>query len=471
MSKPTKLLQWIALLGGVAVLGASTAIGALSTNTGSSAEEDAADGSQVVPVRLDEVPLVCPPTILNPAKVTAARQETQVSADAKGSQGQTWAPGDPQELTGGGTYRIIEGSLAREDIAGIGIAGVGKGDLVSFTVQSCALPSQRLAFSAGATTVGEDTVLVISNPSDKSADIELEIFDESGPLLDAPVSMTVGAKSTVTALPGVWASGLVNPMLTLKSDGAGITAWLQTSALDGEVPLGLAQIQGAVPDKNLTLTGVSSTRDSTLRIGNLGEAVASVSVTLLMSEDAQPLEGAQEIHIPGQSTVAVDLGSLPSGARALQITGDQDLVATVTETTEGKAHPEVRKAKYSTRTVIGAGRSLSSAELPDLAEMVEVGESLGFSDIEVGIVIANPSSDSVEVELQGASKTLLPGTSASYPLLASTDQLGFEAEEPVYAAIVVTAETRAGTTRSVTALGAEGVLAQSRRVSLFPADQ
>ena len=146
------------------------------------------------------------------------------------------------------------------------------------------------------------------------------------------------------------------------------------------------------------------------------------------------------------------------------------MAATVTEVTEGSDHPDVRDAKYSSRTVVGGARQVMRTGLVDKSEVIAAAQSLGFTNIEVAVALANPTDETIEVELQGAAKTLSPHSSQLYPLIGSMNDADLVATSAVYASYVVTASTPAGVVRSVTSLGTEGVLAQSRLVSLFPAN-
>lgn len=439
---------------------------------------------QVVPVEVTEVPLVCPPGIVDAAGVLAAQTDVTSRAAQSGAQSGgvadtpsslaaggeriVWASGTAQPLDGGADIRLVDAQDNDEALAGLTVSGVGEGDLLSLSAQTCVVPSRKLAFAAGSTVVGEDAVLIISNPAEKPTSISIEMFGEDGDLLVTPATLTVGAMSTAMVLPGTWSPGAASPAILVTAEGAGVAAWLQTSALDGEVPLGLDTVQAMTPQTSVVLTGVTASRESTLRIGNVGSSRTEVDVTMLTDSGEEPLEGAQGIPVPANSTVSVDLAALPSEVHALLVEADQELVAAVTETTPGTAHPDVRDATYFARTVVGASRSLTSSPLVTAGDLSAFAERLGFTDLSVSVAVSNPGADPVELEVQGATKTLPAKSSALFPLLSAPDQSGFHSEQPVYAAYVFTATTPAGTVRSVAGLGVEGILAQSRAVRLFP---
>ena len=463
--------RWIPLgVGLCAVVGLTAGSLALGSEGGAVPASNRTQPQQVQ-VAMDEIPLVCPPGIIVPEDVAPVRVYAPDEPQGDAEPALTaLAPGQPSNLVGGGEVRMLGSEAGSGDVTGISVAGRNTGDLLSLIVDSCAIPGQSLAFAAGATTLGESTVLVLSNPGAMPVSVQAQVYSEVGALLDSPVTLTVSAGSTVSLLPGAWVGSEENPMITLTTDGQGVAAWLQTSALDGEVSQGLSRVQASRPEETVVIPGVSASRQSTLRVGNLGTESTEVGVWLLGSDGEEVLSGASALPVLPQSTVSIDLAALPSEVDAIVVKGSQPLVATVTEVTAGNDHPEVRDAQYSSRTVVGGARQVMNAELVDTNEVATAAESLGFTDVQVAIAVANPTDESVELEVQGATKTLLPHSSALYPLLNSVGEAKLVATSPVYASYVVTADTPVGAVRSVTSLGTEGVLAQSRLVSIFPAN-
>lgn len=483
--------RWAALTVGLILVGGSAAWAALSPAPAAAPPSD----TQTLAVEVDQVPLVCPPSVLDPllvvgdgalaaTAVTGTETGPQsgenpqsggdaitVTAEAEDAVGQAFPDLAADPLQGGGTVRIIESQGGQHDLAGVFLAGVAEGDLLSLTAQTCTVPSRSLAFAAGATTVGEDTVLIISNPSDKPADVSVQIFGATGSLLSSPATLTVGGSSTVSVLPGTWSPGADSPAILVTTDGSGVGAWLQTSALDGEVPLGLDAVPGMTPETSVTLTGVSATRESTLRIGNLGPQRTEVTVSMLTEDGTEPLDGAQDLPVLAKSTVSVDLSGLPSDVHGIVVEGDQELVAMVTEATAGESHPDVRDATYFARTVVGGGRPLNRSPLISPSDLAELVDDLGFTDPTLSVAVSNPGDGEVNLEIQGASKRLPAHSAGLYPLIGADVDQQFTSDGPVYAAYVLTASTPAGTVRSVASLGVEGPLAQSRAVWLFPEAQ
>ena len=463
--------RWVPLgIGLCACVGLTVGSLALGTPEGATTTQSRAK-TEAVQVIMDEIPLVCPPGVIAPEDVVRLRASSASDAEPVTEAAlATWAPGHATALAGGGELHLLGSEASSGDVTGVSLAGRESGDLLSLDIESCAIPGQNLAFAAGSTTVGEDTVLVLANPGDMALSVQAQVSSEAGALLESPATLTIPAGSTLSVLPGSWAQAEENPVITLTAEGLGVAAWLQTSGLNGEVPQGLARIQGTRPAETVVIPGVTASRQSTLRVGNLGTENTRVTVRLLGSDGEQILSGADGLPFPAQSTVSIDLSALPSDVNAIVVEGGQPLAATVTEVTEGSDHPDVRDAKYSSRTVVGGARQVMRTGLVDKSEVIAAAQSLGFTNIEVAVALANPTDETIEVELQGAAKTLSPHSSQLYPLIGSMNDADLVATSAVYASYVVTADTPAGAVRSVTSLGTEGVLAQSRLVSLFPAN-
>ncbi|WP_099331775.1 DUF5719 family protein [Actinomyces minihominis] len=465
MSNPAKPSRWLPFLGGAGLLGLALTGAVLLPQT---TEEPATTSPETIRVEMGEVPLVCPPGIIDPTRVEVVLSENFDQGRARFSATESWALGEGIDLTGGGEVRVLDSASEAGDLTGMALSGVSAGDLLSFTATGCSIPSREQAFASGATTLGENSILMVSNPTEKAVDVTASLYGDSGSLLETPVQFTVPAATTVSVLPAAWADDTENPMIVLRSDGSRVAAWLQTSGLDGEVPLGLSRSPGTAPEETVVIPGVRSISDSVLRIGNTGAERTEVQVSLLSARGEEPLPGAEGLSVGSGATSSVDLSALPSGAYALVIRGDQPLVAAVTETAVGAEHPEVRDSHYRSRTVVGPARAITGAQMPTVTQIEEVAGELGFTGVSVAVVVANTGDEEVQVEVQGATKTIGSQESVLFPLLRSQTEAELVATAPIYAAYIVTVETPAGEIRSVAGLGTEGVLAQARLVELFP---
>lgn len=398
----------------------------------SSGNEPARRPATEVVVDAGEVALICGPSVVDSAEITQVGRATELEGDK------------------------------------VSAAGRGSGDLTAFLVETCQTPSRTQAFVAGSTELGEDTVLVLTNPADVPVKADVQIFDANGAELEAPVNLVVPALSTVGLLPGTYAQGLASPMVVVSAEGVGVGAWLQTSGLDGEVALGVGRMVGAAPSYTQVIPGIEGGTQSGLRIGNLGADPATVEVQVMSRDGSVALEGAASVKIAPRSTAQVSLDGLQTGDGAIVVEADREIVAAVTETHVGAEHPQVEDANYASRTVIGPARQISEANLVTAAQLNKVAGQLGFEGVSVALAVANTTGDAANLDIQGTQKTLAPGATQTYMLLPEASRNRFTSDTPVHVAYVVTATTDVGEIRSVAALGVGGTLAQTRSVVLEP---
>ncbi len=458
----TKAKAWLpAVIGALSLAG----IGTVSTVLMHSELTEAAEvNAQSVAVEAGQVALVCPPGVADSTKLTAKGGGAETAE--LGTAQAVWGLTDLEKLEGGGEVAFLnEGDVGA---TGISIAAQAKGDLASFMVENCQSTSRELAFASGSMVVGEDTVLVLANPASKPVNVLMQILGSSGPVLESPATVVVPAASAVGVLPGSYTRSVESPVILVSAEGSGVAAWLQTSGLDGEVPLGVARTPGVTPKTTIVLPGIQGGENATLRIGNAGPDPTEAKIQVMSKDGTEPLVGAETIKIPARASSEVTLQGLTTGASALLIEADQEIVAAVTEVAEGEKHPDVKGQNYESRTVVVPAQALTDTTLVNGAQMSEVAEDLGFEGVSVSLVVTNTADEAVELEIQGAEQTLEGMSSRLFPLMPESSRNRFVASEPVYIAYLVTVETPAGTYRSVTPVGVEGVLAQSRMVALEP---
>lgn len=416
--------------------------------------------AQSVTVASTELSLVCPPGVVDP----------NLSADIPDALEQ-WLPVTSKQLQGGGVAVALKGKdFAQTELFGATISGEDDGDNLSFLIDSCQVPARNLAVAAGATVVGENSVLIIANPASKAVNVSLAVYGPVGPILDVPADLVVPAESSITVLPAKWAPDISELALSLSSDGAGVGAWLQSSGLDGEVPLGLSRISLAVAQPVVTLVGHDAKTESKLRIANTGQTATPVSIDVLTDGGLVPLAGTESMRLVARSVSTVDLAGLPSDTRGIRVTGETDLIASITAITEGEAHPEVKGENYRARTIIGPTRTVESLPVLPFPKVQAAATALGFTSVYASITVTNPLDEDVVVSVDGIEKKILPEGAAVFDLKSHQDEtpLVFSAAHPVYAAYAVKMGSDVGQLRSVMGLGMEGVLAQTRLVEILP---
>ena len=419
-------------------------------------------GALQVSVDQATLTLACPPGVIDPT-TTEPVEDSEL----------TWAE-DGSVLTplDGGGYSLQVDSETLEDgaLTEVAVAGEPQGDLASFLISSCVLPSMESLLPAGSTVTGQDAVLVLSNPAAKAVVAQVEFLSPIGPVLDQAASITVPPLSTVSVLPAVWAPLEDRLAVRVSADGAGVAAWLQSSGLDGEVPLGLSRIPGQQAANTVTLVGFDPESTSTLRIANMGTQPTEIEVSALGTTGRARVGGTEESVIEAHGVFDVDLTGVSVDTLAVQVTSDQPIAAALKQVSPGEPFTEDPSQNVQIRSLVPASQAVQSAALPPRERLQDMAGSLGFSDFEAALVLANPSESSVSVQVGNRTVILDPGFAVSIDLSEPglDDLLVLNADGPVSGALVASASSSAGQLNSVAPLRDDASNALTQAVQVFP---
>lgn len=461
--------------GAVVILAVLAALGwwahALASNYRVTSAESDETQPGTITVQLDQGQLAyaCPPGVVDPASPSLQMDDVDLLAAAES---------EVYELTDGGFGVRVDTSAVGESASTVPLAFAGSesGDRTSFLPSSCMLPATELVLPAGSTVTGEDTVLILSNPSATPVSVRVYVLSPLGSLdgLDAGQDVLVPAESTVSVLPAIWASGEARLSLLLQADGLGIAAWLQSSGLDGEVPQGLGRLQAQVPSTEVLFLGMDAQPDGVLRIANPSTSSTDVTVSVLSQGTTVPLSGADTVGVEGRSVFDVELGSLSDDAAALVVQSETPVAAAITESSAGEPFAEDPSTNVGVRTLIGSATPLERVVLPSLKEMEEASAALGTELEGVQLVLANAGeqSDTVHIGERSvwveAGSVLLADLSSGSQNEGESLELWTENSASLFAVMVFEGQTNAGLTRSVVALPQDGASRAQQQILLRP---
>jgi hypothetical protein len=220
---------------------------------------------------------------------------------------------------------------------------VSSGELVGFAATACGEASAESWLVAGATTVGRTSFIVISNPGDVAAVIDLTVFGDAGPV-EAPggKNIDVPARTTrILSLAGL-APDLTAPVVHLEARVGAVTAAVQQSVVRGLEPGGV-ELAGptAGPSTTQTVAGVQISGTSSIaeRLGDPdytdlqsilrlfvpGDEPASV--TLRVAEERT--DGARteyQIGLTPGIVTEFPLQDIPDGTYLIEAESDQPIV-------------------------------------------------------------------------------------------------------------------------------------------------
>lgn len=125
-------------------------------------------------------------------------------------------------------------------LSGAQVQTANDGDFVGMTAADCGVVSGDIWLVGGATTVGRTTLLVLSNPTEVAATVNLELFGESGSITAPGTSGIVVPASgqRVLSLAG-FAPEVKSPVVHVMSNGGQVVAELQQSIVRGLQPGGI----------------------------------------------------------------------------------------------------------------------------------------------------------------------------------------------------------------------------------------
>lgn len=360
------------------------------------------------------------------------------------------------------------------------VAGQGGGELRGLSLLPCTAPTSDQWVAAGSTEVGEDLLLVLSNPSTSASQVTITSYGASGRSQDAAQSVNVPAGQVVVLVPATWFPDEDRPSFHLVADGPGVSAWVQSSGLDGEVPTGLSSAAATQPGTDQVLPGVSAGSAATLRLVVPGDEGAHVSVAVSGSKGVEPLAGAEDLEVDAGVPLDVDLTGIPDDPSALVVTSDVPVVATAEVRTQGAAWPDSDQ-KWGGRTLVVPSTPTTSVDLPGaevLSGLVEdqlttdplrattVGTDSGGGDVAARLLVTAPADTAATVDVAGTTVDVPAGASVLTDLPADAGQL--TSDVAVDVALVVRAGTPTGDLSAVWALGSAGIDTGDVAVDLQP---
>jgi hypothetical protein len=201
-----------------------------------------------------------------------------------------------------------KGSVAQPLLAG-SQSQYGAGEsLGGLALAACADSSNDMWLVAGATNVGRTSLVMLSNPTDVSSTVKLEIFGENG-LVEAAKNdgiLVPAGTQRIVSLAG-YARDVVAPVVHVTSTGGQILASLQQSVTRTLVPSGVELVNpGAAPNTVQIMTGVYL---QGLAAHNDGENGAVIS----------DLESAVRVLLPGKEDAEVGITFISAAGERTEI--------------------------------------------------------------------------------------------------------------------------------------------------------
>ena len=219
------------------------------------------------------------------------------------------------------------------------------GSVVGALGANCQAPSAESWLLGGVTTVGRQSLLVLSNPANTDATVSVEIIGPEGGIQGSGLNaLSVSANRTVVLPLAGFAPDQAALAVHVVSTGASIASWIQQSTVRGTVAAGADLVSpSVVADRNLTIPGVlkRGTADATALIGansdysDLTPAVQvlvpgskSATVTIqVVGADAKSTGTVRQEQVAAGSVTSIDLPGLGDGNYTVFVAADQPVMA------------------------------------------------------------------------------------------------------------------------------------------------
>ncbi|TDE15938.1 DUF5719 family protein [Jiangella asiatica] len=203
-------------------------------------------------------------------------------------------------------------------------------DLRGISTASCTAPQREHWFVGASGEVGRRGRLVLANPTDVPAVVDIELWDEAGPI-EAPGTQDVGvpARSQRVFLLDALAPGSVATGVHVATSQGRVAAALEVREMAEITPQGMTYVPASVaPTDELIIPGVPGQGERSLRIVAPGDTDAIVSLQILGPDGAfSPVD--QDVLTVTAGTVAdipIDTGTDPT---AIRLRSDEPITAAV----------------------------------------------------------------------------------------------------------------------------------------------
>lgn len=298
------------------------------------------------PVRVEATPapadtvLACDGPVLALGRLVEQAGELSIAASQVVVSGPSTTVSEQSALTAPAGSAPVALSAAptageRAVLAASGAASVEAVDLRGFAASACRPPLMESWLVGGATTTGSGDLVLLSNPGDVAATVQLTVYGASGVLAPTGgVDRVVPAGAQIVIPLAGLVTNEASPVVHVTASGSPVVAALQSSIIRTLVPGGLDQFgaTAAASDRQV-LAGVPVTASpvETGAVSTLVRMLAPASDTQarvrVLAADGSA--AAAEVTVPLVAGVPseLDLGALATGRYTIVVDADQPLVA------------------------------------------------------------------------------------------------------------------------------------------------
>ncbi|MCX7521070.1 DUF5719 family protein [Microbacterium sp. STN6] len=336
------------------------------------------------------------------------------------------------------TVPVADGSTTAPLVAGGQSQRATEDDIAGLATSACGVASADSWLVAGATTIGQTSLVLLTNPTQVSATVDLTVYGEAGPVESAGATgVTVPAgQQKVVPLAGI-APNVAAPVVHVRTRGGEVLASMQQSFEQGIQPRGVELSASTLgPSTEQRVPGVMvrtskaidagqsdeeyDVNQPALRVLVPGAKAAHVSVSAVGESGTEAGNAYTATLKPGVVT-EIPLTQLPDGDYTLTVTSDAPVVAAARTATVGSSSGTSGSSGASGSSASAAAHEdfawfTASAPLPArfLAAVAPgAGDSVRLhlvnpSATDAAVSVTPPSGPASRIEIPAGSAVSLP---------------------------------------------------------------
>ena len=270
-----------------------------------------------------------------PAEVTARR----LDGGAADPVPLAVAPSSAAEVPGEGAVQV---RAAGEGAPGLSVQTsvlVDAGAVRGLATDLCAPAAPESWLVGGGTVVGESGVLLLANPDDEDAVVDVTVLSAEGPVDERPGrGLGVPARGRLAVPLDELAPERSRLALRVRATTGRVAAAVRVERSDGVVPRGVDVAARTALGEELVVPGLPAGPGArALVLANPGDVPVRARVEVTALDGQFVPEGLDAVEVPAQSTAAVDLtGVLAATPAAVRVTADGPLAAAGTAEDAGE---------------------------------------------------------------------------------------------------------------------------------------
>ncbi|NED97170.1 hypothetical protein G1H11_17870 [Phytoactinopolyspora alkaliphila] len=232
---------------------------------------------------------------------------------------------EPTSIAVEGSGTLAPGLVAEQSLL------VREIDLRGLSTTSCGPAAREHWFVGGSGEVGKRGRLVLANPTSVAAVVDVELWDEAGPL-DAPATQGIGvpARSQQVLLLDALAPESERVGVRVTTSQGRVSAALEIRESEETTPLGFTFLPATVaPQERVVIPGVPGEGERVLRILAPGQTDAIVSMRVFGANGPFTPLDHEVVTVPSGSVYEVALDGIGEYPVGVELDSDEPVTASV----------------------------------------------------------------------------------------------------------------------------------------------